>query len=134
MTTLHITKRYGELEAMFLAWIKQHCTNIDNIDNIDESLKVDFEGKLKLYGTGTEDCNPGSTVGFRINNNTAVTAISLSEVTSLFHQFMSERNVEVKADKVLSTNGILNFWNNVAAFCHKYLVFAKFKFFRINNI
>ena len=128
MTTLHITKRYGELESMFFSCIKQNCANIDNLDKIDESLKKDFEGKLKLNGTGAEKNNPGSTVGFKINNSTAVTAVSLNEITNLFQQFMSERNIETKSNKVLSTNGILNFWNNVAAFCHKYLVFANSSF------
>ena len=124
MTTLNISKTYEQLETFFYAWLCKNCSNIDNLDRIDESLKADFEGILHLEGTGSKSSNPGSTVGFRIKNSTAVTAVPLSTVSTLFTKFMRERNIGTKKEKVLTTNGILNFWNNVAAFCIKYCLFV----------
>lgn len=131
MTATNVTYTYKDLRNIFLQWIKDNCQNIDGLKyTVDKSMRTDFSVMEKSRRSASGDWMSsnmgGGGVTITINNNTAVTPVSSAKVESQFDSFMASRNFETKIDNeiILSTNGILNFWNNVAAFCNKRLTYV----------
>lgn len=131
MTATNVTYTYRDLRNIFLQWIKDNCQNIDTLKNtVDSSMRKDFsvteKSRRSVSGDWMSSNMGGGGVTLTINNSTAVEVVPFSVVQSQFDDFMTARNFETKIDNeiTLSTNGILNFWNNAATFCNKRLTYV----------
>lgn len=131
MTATNVTYTYRDLRNIFLQWIKDNCQNIDTLKvTVDKSMRKDFSvtenSRRAVSGDWMSSNMGGGGVTLTINNSTAVEAVSAATVEQQFDDFMAARNFETKIDNqiTLSTNGILNFWNNAAAFCNKRLTYV----------
>ena len=131
MTATNVTYTYRDLRNIFLQWIKDNCQNIDTLKvTVDNSMRKNFSttknSRRAKSGDWMSANMGGGGVTVTINNSTAVEVVSLTTVQKQFDDFMAARNFETKIDNeiTLSTNGILNFWNNAATFCNKRLTYV----------
>lgn len=131
MTATNVTYTYRDLRNIFLQWIKDNCQNIDTLKvTVDNSMRKNFSmtknSRRAQSGDWMSSNMGGGGVTVTINNSTAVEIVPLTTVQTQFDDFMAARNFETKIDNeiTLSTNGILNFWNNVATFCNKRLTYV----------
>lgn len=131
MTATNVTYTYRDLRNIFLQWIKDNCQNIDTLKvTVDNSMRKNFSmtknSRRAQSGDWMSSNMGGGGVTVTINNSTAVEIVPLTTVQTQFDDFMAARNFETKIDNeiTLSTNGILNFWNNAATFCNKRLTYV----------
>lgn len=96
---------YGQLTTQFLNWIKNNCSNINSIsESVPEEYKDGYTVNL-------------ANATYSISMQAFYNVVSSDTVDSQFNDFMSSRGIIAKSSVKVSTKGIINFWNNVAAFC-----------------
>ena len=129
MALENVSYRYKDLKDIFLQWIKNNCKNIDGLDPVvDDSMRQGYRleqvSRRASSGSGQDAKQGGSKLILTLIDGTAVKEISKKAVEREFNDFMTSRNFNVKDNVLLDTNGILNFWNNVSAFCTTKLIYV----------
>ena len=124
---------YGDLVDHFANWI-QNEANLINVANTDDEYnqKVPREWRRGYSRTvdtdrsGAKEPAPINKVGATITivDNSIIDRVTPAKVMEEFDRFMTNRGLSVsqKRDTLITTRGIINFWNNVAAFCSTNIV------------
>lgn len=123
------TITYGDLVQHFFNWI-QNDANLLNVAETQEAYvsqvpiewRTDFEKRFDTERTSSKDSgynDPVVKVGavMTANSSTVLPRVSINDVRKDFNTFMHNRGMDAKTDTLISTRGIINFWNNVATFC-----------------
>lgn len=125
------TITYGDLVENFKNWIqnKANLINVANDDNeynrkVPEEWRSGYVKNLSVSRTNAQEPGPIQNVGasLKIRESSVIGRVSIDTVMSQFNQFMSSRGLSTKTDTQISTRGVINFWNNVAAFCSTNIV------------
>lgn len=129
MALENVSYRYKDLKNIFLQWIKNNCKNIDKLDPaVDDSMRKGYRleevSRRAFSGSGRDAKRGGSKLILTLLDDTAVEQVSKGTVEKEFNTFMASRNFNVKDNVLLDTNGVLNFWNNVSAFCTTKLIYV----------
>jgi hypothetical protein len=59
---------------------------------------------------------------FTLSADTHLNTVTTETITNEFNQFMTDRGIMAKASSVVTTRGLINFFNNIAAFCSVKLI------------
>ncbi len=123
---------YSELTSTFLNWLKTSCTNIgsDYSSSVPAYFKSSWTNKdvvkstVNAFNPSGAATNAACGVKASIVSSTVIPVVNVSKVTSDFNSFMQARSIDTKSDKPITTRGVINFWNNVAAFCTSNILFV----------
>ncbi len=112
---------FQEIRDAAWSYIYNRCQNLDKY-NIPAAAKSGWNTTYKNDGTGTPgDQGTGQAAGggatVSIDNSTIIPQYSGTDAYNNFISFLQSRNVYNKDKAVITSNGIITFWNAVACFC-----------------
>jgi hypothetical protein len=132
------TITYGALRTNVLNWIKTKCNNIDAYSsNVHASMKANWSSNVKstttkwarYYAhninrspTKADYYQTTCTTKISTVNNSVIPVVSLTQLTSDYDSFMTNANISQRDSYIVTTSGLLNFWNNVICFLYRHLV------------
>lgn len=113
---------YKNLVDHFLDWVENRAgiININNLNNVPTSWKS-YDKTIVVERADVHENQPINNVGVQINLDTNSTpkVVTMATIKSEFNDFMETRGLAnyQNIDTPVTTRGIINFWNSVAAFC-----------------
>lgn len=132
------TITYGTLKNDVLAWIKSIPQNVDSYKStVHASLKTGWTKTLtsKDYyweyrydynyhgqATAADQYRTHIDLIASVNSNTVIPVVSAAQIETDFNNFMSNANINQRANGIVTTSGIMNFWDNVVCFLYRHLV------------
>ena len=107
---------FGDLFNQAWDYLYNRCNNIDRLVLPDGATR-DYSITYKVdAGASTSGTGGGGAV-VTIDNNTIPIQYSSNEVKNNLINFLQQRNCYNKSNVVVSSKGILMFWNAISAFC-----------------
>lgn len=113
---------YKNLVDHFLDWVENRAgiININNLNNVPTSWKS-YDKTIVVERADVHENQPINNVGVQINLDTNSTpkVVTMATIKSEFNDFMETRGLAnyQNVNTPVTTRGIINFWNSVAAFC-----------------
>ena len=113
---------YQSLYNTLLNWIKSNCNNIDSFSSsVSAAMKSNWSSTVRASsGTGG--------INISIDNSTAVSIVSSATVDTQLSDYMTSVGIVTKLSSIVTTNGLISFWNAAATFCAGKLRFASGQF------
>mgnify|MGYP007054408830 CR=1 FL=1 len=119
------TITYQDLYNSLFNWIKNNCNNIDNYSsNVPAAAKSGWSTTIKNAGGGTPSTGAAAGGGISLAvDSSVIPVISSTTVNNELTNYLNSIGIMGKAAEVVTTNGIISFWNAAANFCSGKLVF-----------
>lgn len=132
------TITYRVLKNNVLAWIKSIPHNVGSYkSDVHASLKA---GWTKVYASKdyyweyrkNYNYNKRATSADRykthidltatVNSNTVIPVVTATQIENDFNAFLNTAKINNRLDGIVTTSGLLNFWDNVICFLYRHLV------------
>lgn len=122
MVQPNVPINYQTLIDDFRDWMQQNCNNIDEYsDQVPAAAKPGFSS-IVSGSKASGGSNAGGGARARIRESTVLPVVELNDVVNELYDFLHARGINTKSDKSITTKGVINFWNNIAAFCANRIV------------
>ena len=101
------------------------CQNVDSYRDVPEGYKSGFASGSREIVINRHNGKKGyqqsgynyNISSFTSSTNKVLNIVSSDKVISDFESFMESRGIMAKSNSPVTTKGLLNFYNNLAAFC-----------------
>ena len=98
---------YGELVQLFLDKITSLCKNVGSYSGVPNEMKSGFTQTI------TRD---KSSVVINVDANTVIPTVTASTISQQLNDYLELKGVKTKANTIMTTTSLLNFYNVAAAF------------------
>lgn len=133
------TITYNTLKSNILAWIKSIPKNVGSYaSSVPDSLKnpnwtktltsknydweYRYEYNSSLQSTKADRYRTHIDLIATINSSTIIPTVTATQIETDFNNFLNTANISQRLNGIVTTSGLLNFWDNVVCFLYKHLV------------
>lgn len=115
---------YSELATITLSNILSLIANRDSYaSDVPDQLKANYSRTDTLNRShGAHEGQVPCTITYTVADDPTLKPVSTAQIADDYYRFLESRGIYTKTDQPVTTKGIINFFNNIAAFCAVRLV------------